>query len=385
MKIKLTNKIVKDPYTDYVCQNFDINNSDETEEIIPLNIHGINTTKWNVGLVLGGSGSGKTTILKSLGNLTECLFRKDKALISNFDWLSPKEASHLLSSVGLGSVPTWLRPYEVLSNGEKYRAELAYKISTGKDGDIILIDEYTSVVDRDVAKAMSVSLQKYIRRMNKKIILASCHYDIIDWIMPDWICSPQKGGAIERGDWLRQGRPEIKLQAYRTTAHTWDIFKKHHYLSQARNSSFAHIVFTWNEKPVAIIIYKNYPSGTLINAFSISRIVVLPDYQGMGMGSKICEFLGGIIKNNDGRTFIKTINPALGEYFNSSEKWRSTAKNGKIRKDIKGNNLKYKNLLSRPSYCHEYAGHKLSGFESLLLPIEKLRESKRPKQLSLFI
>jgi ABC-type Mn2+/Zn2+ transport system ATPase subunit len=73
-----------------------------------------------------------------------------------------------------------LRPFRLLSNGEQYRADLAYKVGKSKDGDVILIDEYTSVVDRDVAKAMSFALQKYIRHTNKKIILASCHTDILE-------------------------------------------------------------------------------------------------------------------------------------------------------------------------------------------------------------
>ena len=64
----------------------------------------------------------------------------------------------------------------------------------------ILIDEYTSVVDRDVAKAMSNAVQKYIRRTNKKIILASCHYDIMEWLQPDWIYSPSRGVLEKKSD-----------------------------------------------------------------------------------------------------------------------------------------------------------------------------------------
>ena len=91
---------------------------------------------------------------------------KRGALISNFDWLEPSEASKLLTSMGLASIPSWLRPFHLLSNGEQYRAQLAYLVASAKDGETILIDEYTSVVDRDVAKAMSNAVQKYIRRTN---------------------------------------------------------------------------------------------------------------------------------------------------------------------------------------------------------------------------
>lgn len=370
--IELKTKILNDKYTEYVYEAFDIQNREETSVSIPMNLGEAKTFDWNIGVILGGSGSGKTTILKKMGDVKKVNFDAEKPLISNFDWLEPKDATLVLTSMGLSSVPTWLRPFHTLSNGEQYRATLAYLVASAKDGEVILIDEYTSVVDRDVAKAMSFALQKYIRRENKRIIVASCHYDILEWLMPDWTCSPQKGGVLERGDWLRQGRPQITLQVSRTTNDTWAWFKSHHYLTEERNKGFGHLLFEWNNKPIGIIVYKNQPGGTIKNGFAISRVVVLPDYQGMGIGSKICEFFGGIIKNNNSRMFIKTVNPALGEYFNRSEKWKGTSKNGKFRNDIKDNNEKYKNLIKRTSYCHEYIGENITGYKNLLLPINEM-------------
>ena len=191
--IELKSKINKDKYTEYVCEQFDIQNKEETSVSIPMNLDGINDIDWNIGVLYGGSGSGKTTILKHLGKIKEIELDREKSLISNFDWLEPSEASKLLTSMGLASIPSWLRPFHLLSNGEQYRAQLAYLVASAEDGETILIDEYTSVVDRDVAKAMSNAVQKYIRRTNKKIILASCHYDIMEWLQPDWIYSPRRG------------------------------------------------------------------------------------------------------------------------------------------------------------------------------------------------
>jgi len=379
--INLVSQIINDKYTEYVYDAFDIQDKDKTSVSIPYDLDNLGEFDWNIGVIVGGSGSGKTSILKTLGDLRSPSFKEDKALISNFDWLEPKDAALILTSIGLSSVPTWLRPFSKLSNGEQYRASLAYLISSSKDGEVVIIDEYTSVVDRDVAKAMSFALQKYIRRENKKIILASCHYDILEWLMPDWTCSPQKGGALERGEWLRQGRPAIELQVSRTTNDTWDWFKSHHYLTDERNKGFGHLLFEWNDKPIGIIVYKNQPSGTIKNGFAISRVVVLPDYQGLGIGSKICEFFGGVIKNNNGRMFIKTTNPALGEYFNKSDKWKGTSKNGKFRDDIKENNQKYKNLIKRRSYCHEYISKNITGYDNLLMPINHYRTKN---QLTLF-
>jgi len=198
--IELKSKIINDKYTEYVYEQFDIQNREETSVSIPMNLDGLNDIDWNIGVIYGGSGSGRTTILKHLGMIKDVELDREKSLISNFDWLEPKEATLLLTSMGLSSIPAWLRPFHLLSNGEQYRAGLAYLVASAKDGETILIDEYTSVVDRDVAKAMSNAVQKYIRRTNKKIILASCHYDIMKWLQPDWIYSPSRGVLEKKSD-----------------------------------------------------------------------------------------------------------------------------------------------------------------------------------------
>lgn len=371
MVIHLKNEIINDKYTQYIYETFDVQNKDKTEVKISFNMGEAKKFDWNIGVIYGGSGTGKTAILKKLGKLHKYKFDDHKPLISNFDWLEPKEATFLLTSMGLSSVPTWLRPFRLLSNGEQYRAELAYSVAKAENGDVILIDEYTSVVDRDVAKAMSYALQKYIRKLNKKIILASCHYDIMEWLMPDWTCSPQKGGALEKGQWLQQGRPKIELQISRVEYDTWDFFKKHHYLTEDLSKSFNLLLFEWDNKPVGIVVYKSQPTGAVPNGYGLSRTVVLPDYQGMGIGSKISEFVCGLLVNEGKRVFTKTVNPALGEYREKSSRFRATSKNRKKRADAHTDHSATR--LTRASYCHEYIGEPIGGYEELLLPVKEMR------------
>ena len=378
-KIKLESEIINDEYTKYIYDSFDIQNSEKTISEISYSLGEAKNFKWNIGVIYGSSGSGKTTILKKMGSLSTCSFDNKKPLISNFDWLTPKEATFLLTSMGLSSVPTWLRPFHLLSNGEQYRAELAYKVGKAKDNEVILIDEYTSVVDRDVAKAMSFALQKYIRKTDKKIILASCHYDIMEWLMPCWTCSPQKGGVLERCDYRWQSRPKIKLQVSRVEFDTWNIFKKHHYLTESVNKGAKFLLFEWNTKPVSIVAILNTPRKGMPNGMAISRIVVLPDFQGLGLGSKICNFIGGIFINEGNKMYIKTVNPALGECFNKAENWRGTSMNGKKRTIKSADIKKYKNRVTRSSYCHEFIGEGIKGYEELLKPIKEMRD----KQISI--
>lgn len=307
--IEKRSRIINDKYTKYIYEAFDIQDTKETITKIPSNFSEIEKFEWNIGVIYGGSGSGKTTLLKEFGEITEHNFSFDKPLISNFDWLEPKEACLLLSAMGLSSVPSWLRPFSILSNGEQYRASLAYKVGKAKNGETILIDEFTSVVDRDVAKAMSFALQKYIRKTNKKIILASCHFDIMEWLLPDWIYSPLKG-RLEKASCLRQ-RPKIKLQIFRCRYEAWDLFKQHHYLSPNLNKSTKGFIALWNNKAIAFIGMLAMIGSFKVPAYRVTRLVVLPDFQGLGIGMQLLNMFGAMYKKDNKTLYIKTSNPSL--------------------------------------------------------------------------
>jgi len=92
-------------------------------------------------------------------------------------------------ATGLASIPTLCKPYYVLSNGEKYRADVARILDNN-----MILDEFTSVVNRETAKSLSVSMRKYINKNNLTgIVLASCHVDIIEFLKPDWIFDCDNG------------------------------------------------------------------------------------------------------------------------------------------------------------------------------------------------
>lgn len=65
------------------------------------------------------------------------------------------------------------------------RCDLAYALLDGKD--LVVYDEFTSVVNRQVAKAASYAISKCVRRNGKKFVAVSCHDDITEWLQPDWI------------------------------------------------------------------------------------------------------------------------------------------------------------------------------------------------------
>lgn len=190
-KIILKSSIVNDKYTQYLYDNYDIQNKDLTTTEVPIpsseDLEEMNNNEWNIMLICGKSGSGKSSILRHLyGELDMCDYDYNKAVISQFPKLSEEDACDLLCGIGLSSVPTWLRKPNELSNGERARLDIAKAIYEF-DGGTIVLDEYTSVVNRAAAKSMSHALQRYVRQKNLKLVIASCHFDIIEWLQPDYI------------------------------------------------------------------------------------------------------------------------------------------------------------------------------------------------------
>lgn len=143
---------------------------------------------WNIGLIVGGSGTGKTTIAKTI--FGDCLYsgmpHTGKAVIDDMPQGVPiQDIERMFTSVGFASPPSWLRPYSVLSNGEKMRCDLAFALLQGRE--MVVYDEFTSVVNRQVAKSASYAISKCVRRNGSRFVAVSCHDDIVEWLEPDWI------------------------------------------------------------------------------------------------------------------------------------------------------------------------------------------------------
>ena len=196
-KITLTSKIVNDKYTQYVYDKYDIQNREETTTVVPMiKVSELDSFDWQIGVIVGRSGAGKSTILNQLYKdfrpYKEIETDYTKCIVSQFPHMEEADVCDLLYGIGLSSVPTWLHKPQELSNGERARFEIVKQIANTEEGGVVYIDEYTSVVNRDVATSMSFALQRYIRKHNIKVVIASCHYDIIEWLTPDWVYNLNK-------------------------------------------------------------------------------------------------------------------------------------------------------------------------------------------------
>lgn len=184
--------IVKEIHPDATFRaNSIINNFDLDVDHINEHFTGsidIENKEWNIGLIVGSSGTGKSTIAKECfpDDYVKGYEYKAKAIIDDMPkGCSIKEIEKTFTSVGFASPPSWLKPYSVLSNGEKMRVDLARSIL--EDKKIIVFDEFTSVVNREVAKTSSYAIAKAIRKQDKKFIAIACHRDITEWLEPDWV------------------------------------------------------------------------------------------------------------------------------------------------------------------------------------------------------
>ena len=149
----------------------------------------IDGDNWQIGVIVGRSGSGKSSIAKQLFP-DSCIAGFEythQCILDDFpEGLETGEITHLLCSVGFASPPDWLKAYRCLSQGEKMRVDIARALCLPQK--VVLFDEFTSVVDREVAKIASYAISKAVRRdKNKKFIAITCHYDVVDWLDPDWV------------------------------------------------------------------------------------------------------------------------------------------------------------------------------------------------------
>lgn len=346
-------------YLDVIKDKYDIT-TESMDYVVPEHesIHGLG----GITLVVGSSGSGKSTVLNREFMGLPPKMDKSKSIIECFD--DPEVAENLLIAFGLRSVPAWFRTISQVSNGERHRAECAFYVSKG----FIFIDEFTSVIDRHTAKSLAFALRKHVDDNKvEKLVLASCHRDIIEWLQPDHILDMDSLELTHRGS-LRQ-RPEINIRIEASSDQDWVYFKKHHYLdSKVSKSCHFHTAYIGNT-PVAFAAIMHRCNRDIKSYWGESRVVVVPEFQGLGIGFAMSEAIAEEYIKRGLRYFSKTAHPAFGVKRNNSTKWRATSTNmqkrrsyltkeGKARKQAgfgKTDEAVYRDA-KRVCFSHEYIG-----------------------------
>jgi len=363
-----------------VAGMFDVPVRDRARERFRVEIPDLDDD-WRIGLIVGPSGSGKTTIARELFGrqlYARAEWPRDKAVIDGLGNRPIKEITGLFTAVGFSSPPSWIKPYHVLSNGEQFRCDLARALSgewgiedrgqRTEDGNetvccslssshspLVAFDEFTSVVDRNVARVVSAAIAKGVRggRIPSRFVAVTCHYDVTEWLTPDWVIDM----ATSRFERRCLRRPPIQLEIFRCQRSAWALFARHHYLSGSLPQAVRCYLATWDGAPVAFCAVLSLIGKK--NRWRVSRIVTLPDYQGVGIGMGVTEAIAESYRSSRQRLNLTASHPAVIAHCRRSPRWRTvgvkkTGGRGALERFVRG----YRGSPGRCVVSFEFVGKK---------------------------
>lgn len=367
-KEPLISKVDNDKITQDVSFGFDYDFTGENK-FFPFEFpKELENLDFQILVITGSSGSGKSTFSKYFGEEEKISWDNEKAIVSNFK--DAKDASTRLNAVGLSSIPVWCRPFDVLSVGEQFRANTARRLVSG-----CVIDEFTSTVNRETAMSCSASISKYIRANNlRKCVFVSCHKDFIDVLCPDYVIDLDSECLYDTRRLLRR-RFELSIYETELKREMWKIFKPHHYLSADINISCKMYIAYLDDEPVACCAILPQPGvhDANGNAWRIHRLVVLPDYQGLGIATKLVEYICDLFSYHDKIVYLRTSHIKLINYMNKSSKWFG---NGKLMHSqpeyglLTGRKINEKRLSASFKYVGGCSYNKEYRYDAISFPVK---------------
>ena len=157
----------------------------------------------SICLVTGMSGTGKSTVLQLLskkiqptsGNLempqdvkigTLSPIHSKKPLIDFLGKGNMNRGIELMNSVGLSEAFLYVKPFQELSTGQKYRAMLASLFSTSNN--LWLIDEFCESLDPITTKLVAKKLKTVAAKHQATVIVCTADYEtFLETLCPDQI------------------------------------------------------------------------------------------------------------------------------------------------------------------------------------------------------
>jgi ABC-type ATPase with predicted acetyltransferase domain len=263
----------------------------------------------DVVYVTGDSGSGKSVLLraikKDLGDeaidMADVHVDPDKPLIETVG-ATVEEGLELLSKVGLNDAFLFLRTYDQLSDGQKYRYRLAKFIESKKQW--WLIDEFAATLDRDTARIIAFNLQKIARQQGKAVIAATTHRDLFDDLKPSVLVQKRFGKEIAVSYYPNDPAVECSLAREMRiepgTLKDWSQLSGFHYRSHNAGACRSIFCLRRGDELCGVIVYaypppncgrrrlvlQSMPLKELNRKLSIiSRIVIHPKYRTIGLGA----------------------------------------------------------------------------------------------------
>jgi len=328
-ELTLTSPVAKSFRATKAANSLDIDA--EKKSIHHFKIQADIKTPFNIGVIVGASGSGKTTLAKHIygEEAFKEILNPSLPVIEQFpESLSYDECASMLCGVGLTAVPCWIRPAYTLSNGQKARAECALQMAK-ENSNVIVIDEWTSVVDRTVAKVMSHCIQKHARKTGKTIVLLSCHYDVLDWLNPDWIIDANKQTYTNRRLlWQDFKRTEqLQFDIREADKSTWQYFSRYHYLNEKLAGGKQLFYGLWDgDNQIGFLAFTNYVPHRKDRLqkmqLHFNRLVIHPDYCGFGLGIHFLNKCSKLVADKNYEVCGKFSSAPVFNALKANKAWR---------------------------------------------------------------
>ncbi len=264
--------------------------------------------------ITGDSGSGKSVLLKALEkdirndlglkciNINDIQPEPNKPLIETVG-KNLEEALELLSRVGLNDAFLFLRTYEQLSDGQKYRYKIAKMIES--QAQFWIMDEFAATLDRDTAKIVAFNLQKLARQNGKAVLAATTHTDLFEDLNPSVHIHKRFGKEITINYYPNQPAKECSLvkemHVEKGAPADYKALSIFHYRSSCLPPPRKIFTLKRGNELCGVIVY-SYPPLTVFGRSkvwkgnhkqlqkeisTITRVVIHPKYRTIGLGAKI--------------------------------------------------------------------------------------------------
>jgi len=285
-------------------------------------------SKWDVIYITGISGSGKSTLLNGLATrfnfdtsqhgMTAMYsnLRRDRRPLIDCIGNSFEQAISFLNSVGLSEAFIYFKSFRQLSEGQKYRFYLAKLLELRNR--VIVVDEFTSLLDRITANIVAYNYAKALRRYHKRLIVATSHNDLTHSLNPSHRITFSYSGEHHIDRLPRNGSvpPFMDEISVVELGKNPDIsLLKYHYKNTKMPAMITN-TFTavFKGYPVGLIVYsvpmRTYMLGSFPmsdddreryeelnvdekrlvsgnNTVIISRVVIHPTFRGIGLGARL--------------------------------------------------------------------------------------------------
>ena len=265
----------------------------------------------DITYVTGDSGSGKSVLLRAIKldlgdeaiDLSEVRIEADKPLIETVG-ATVEEGLDLLSRVGLNDAFLFLRTYNQLSDGQKYRYKIA-KLMESK-AQFWILDEFAATLDRDTAKIVAFNLQKCARQQGRAVLAATTHVDLFEDLKPNVHVHKRFGKEITVNYHPNASPTECSLikemRVEEGSAADWKELAAFHYRSHRTSPPRRIFRLKRGDELCGVVVYSYPPPACFgrrlmlpkmdmkeVNkkVSSISRVVVHPKYRTVGLGAKL--------------------------------------------------------------------------------------------------